>query len=116
VTRPLSVADLEDLRRAHGLLESDSFAIRLATLLGEPIEAGLRLLPEAALGSVQQTTRTALRRALRVALRTLPADAAAAELRTPLRPRRRDLALGKGRTGWSARRAASWAACSGFPV
>jgi hypothetical protein len=81
--RPLAVdavsslndAELQELRRARELLESDSLAMRAAELVGKPIELGFDLLPERAGASVQRATRAALERALRVALRTVPDQA-----------------------------------------
>jgi hypothetical protein len=71
VTESLGPEELEDLRRAKRLLESEGIAVRLTHLLGQPIERGLELLPAAAAGSVYQISRTALDRALRVAVSTL---------------------------------------------
>jgi hypothetical protein len=63
--------DLEDLNHARALLESESLAARISNLLGIPIEKGFKLLPARWAESVQDATRTALRRALDVSLKTL---------------------------------------------
>jgi len=63
--------DLEDLRRARGLLESSSLALRLTEALGQPIEKGLALLPQEVSAPVHRMTRAALDRALRVAVGSL---------------------------------------------
>ena len=70
-TACLTAQDLEDLQRAKRLLENERLAVRLAHLLGEPIEKGLELLPEAAAAAIHQASRAALDRALRVAVGTM---------------------------------------------
>jgi hypothetical protein len=71
----LTPEHLYDLRRARELLLRDNFAIRLTDIVGRPIEAGLRHLPEQTAASVQRLTRRALGRAARVALATMRRDA-----------------------------------------
>jgi len=61
----------KDLARARALLEGDSLAQALSTLLGQPIERAMDALPARASQAVQTITRQALNRALRVALRTV---------------------------------------------
>lgn len=63
--------DLEDLRRAVALLESPGLAIRLADLLGRPLEAGLRRLPADWQQRAADASRVALEKALDLALRSL---------------------------------------------
>jgi len=70
----LSGDELDELRRARALLEGESLAARVAELLGQPIERGLALLPQGAHARLQEATRRALQRALRVALGTLSAS------------------------------------------
>ncbi|MDE3155586.1 MAG: EcsC family protein [Acidobacteriota bacterium] len=66
-----TAADLDDLRRARRLLERPSLASKLTSLLGEPIERGVKLLPPAWSGLVTGATRRALQTALAVAVGTL---------------------------------------------
>jgi hypothetical protein len=70
----LTDEDREALRRAVVALEGPSFAARLAALAGRPIELLGRALPQAASDFVSDATRAALERALRYALKTIPAD------------------------------------------
>jgi hypothetical protein len=63
--------DLEDLRLAKRKLESPSLTAELSSLLGQPVEAGFRLLPKHLSGRIQTITQTALLRAMDVATRTL---------------------------------------------
>lgn len=67
----LSPRDLDDLRRARTLLESQGLAVRLTEIVGKPIEIGIGLLPARSVEVVHQVTRSALQSALRVALGTL---------------------------------------------
>jgi hypothetical protein len=67
----LSPEELEDLGKAHALLESGSLMVRLAEALGRPLEAGIKRLPERARKAVEGATRTALEQGLEVALGTL---------------------------------------------
>jgi len=62
---------MQDLRRAKGLLESTPLAMRLANLLGSPIEKGFKLLPKGWSEAVQTATRAALNKALQVAVASL---------------------------------------------
>jgi len=64
-------ADLADLRRARGLLESPGFAARAVAAVGRPIEAAFAHLPAAAHDRVQAITRKAIERALGLAVATL---------------------------------------------
>lgn len=67
--------ELIELRRARQLLEQGSFAVRLAELVGQPVEKGLTLLPGVARQRIQALTETALRKALGTALATLKPQA-----------------------------------------
>ena len=68
---PLTGDELSDLKHARELLETESLAVRLTILLGQPIEQGLKLLPEKTAQRVHQVSRAALERALRMALSTM---------------------------------------------
>jgi hypothetical protein len=70
---PLSGEELADLRRARALLSSPGVAIRMANLIGSPIEKGVRLLPERAARLVHRATHAALVRSLQIALNSLDA-------------------------------------------
>lgn len=63
--------ELADLRRARALLGSPGVAIRFASLLGTPIEKGIRLLPSGATRLIHGAARGALETALRFAVRSL---------------------------------------------
>jgi len=67
----LEPADLADLRYAKSLLENPGFTVRLASLLGAPIEKGFKILPANFSRSVQRAVQLALQTALRVALTSL---------------------------------------------
>lgn len=71
----LSPTDLEDLRRARRLLERPGLAIRLTSLIGEPIERGFERLPASWADVVTSATRNALQKALRIAVGTLDDEA-----------------------------------------
>lgn len=74
----LDPSDLEELARARQLLEKPGLAVRLTDLLGTPIERGFELLPAKWNERVQAVTRTALDRALGLALGTLDLSATGA--------------------------------------
>lgn len=69
----LADEDREALRRAVLALEGSSFVARLTALAGRPIEFLGRGLPRAASDLVSSATEAALARALRYALKTIPA-------------------------------------------
>jgi hypothetical protein len=71
--RSLSQGDLAILRRAHQHLEYPSFAARLSSVVGAPIEMTLKLLPKTWYRSFHRYAESAIERAL---------DAAIASLRT----------------------------------
>jgi hypothetical protein len=62
--------ELRDLQRAKSLLENRSFAIKLSSLLGAPIDAGFGLLPKKWSGKINRAANTALFKALEVAVAT----------------------------------------------
>jgi hypothetical protein len=74
VPTPLSTADLAALQDAHARLESPGLARKLATVLGNPIEAALDRLPEAVSQQIHKAAQGALNRALDAALKTIPAE------------------------------------------
>ena len=65
----LSPRDLADLKNAAAKLEGRSFAMTVASKVGMPVEALLRMLPVRTQGSIGGTVNTALERCLSVALR-----------------------------------------------
>lgn len=67
----MTPTDLESLRRARQLLESQSFIGQLTQYIGMPVEAAMASLPEKWLGVVQKSSRTALDKALAAAIKTL---------------------------------------------
>ena len=71
LVRPLPEDDLRALLEARRQLESPSLAARVTALLGTPIERGMELLPAGWQTTIQRATRSALERALDVALATL---------------------------------------------
>src|SRR5262245_33690241 len=68
---PLRPRDLQDLRLAKSLLEHPGLAMRLANLIGMPIEKGFNLLPKGWSNAVHSAARAALMRAVQVAVATL---------------------------------------------
>lgn len=67
----MQTEDLEDLRVAKRKLESPSLAVELAALIGQPLEAGMKLLPKRFSGQVHAITQVALLRAIDVAVGSL---------------------------------------------
>ena len=67
----LAPKDKVDLSYAKGLLENPGLTARLASVVGAPIEKGLALLPQGWSGTVQKAVRSALFRALDLAVTTL---------------------------------------------
>jgi len=63
--------EVEDLRAAKRKLESPSVAVEVAALIGQPLEAGIKLLPKRFGGQIQAVTQAALLRAIDVAVGTL---------------------------------------------
>lgn len=58
------------MQRAKSLLESRSFAIKLSSLFGAPIDAGFALLPKRWAGTINRAASAALFKALEVAVAT----------------------------------------------
>ncbi|MBN3806437.1 EcsC family protein [Paraburkholderia sp. Ac-20336] len=70
-TPSLSEQDLSALRRAKHQLESPALAMKLASIVGAPIEKLLSRIPAFANEKVADATQAALRKCLSIALRTL---------------------------------------------
>ena len=68
---PVQAEDLEALRIAKRKLESPSLAVELAALIGQPLEAGIKLLPKRFSGQVHAITQAALLRAIDIAVGSL---------------------------------------------
>lgn len=64
----LPAADTDDLRRAVALLESPSIAMRIASLVGSPVEALVKRLPKPVASRVHGAVETALTKAADAAL------------------------------------------------
>jgi hypothetical protein len=62
---------LEDLAIAKSLLEHPGLTIRLANLVGSPLEKGFALLPNKWTGAVNKATKSALMKALQFAMASL---------------------------------------------
>lgn len=67
----LDEADAADLRRAVATLEQSSLAARLSALLGRQIDFAAQIIPAPVLETVNSATMTALRFALKAAIRSL---------------------------------------------
>jgi hypothetical protein len=67
----LSAEERADLARAKALLENPGFAIRLANLLGTPIEKGFAMLPEGWARQVHKASNAAMKKGLEWSVRTL---------------------------------------------
>jgi hypothetical protein len=67
----LSKPDLADLKRAKALLENPGLAAKLSSLLGAPVEKGVKMLPVSWQKSVHKATEAALMKALDVAVTSL---------------------------------------------
>jgi hypothetical protein len=68
---PLSQGDLASLRRAKEALESPSLTMKLASLVGSPIEKLMAKMPTVAQEKIDDATQAALKKCLQLALRTL---------------------------------------------
>jgi hypothetical protein len=73
----LTPKDTEDLRRAVDCLEDASFAQRLTDAVGRPVGMLSRAMPQSARRLIAHVSETALRGALKFALRTLDLNASA---------------------------------------
>lgn len=68
VPAALSAADMDDLRRAVALLESPSIAIRIAALVGSPVEGLVKRLPKSVASRMHGAVEAALTKAADAAL------------------------------------------------
>lgn len=69
----LTRKDLEDLRQAKMLLENPGLAAKLSSMLGSPVEKGMKMLPSKMQKGIHAATEAALMKALDVAVRSLGA-------------------------------------------
>src|SRR5256886_4174379 len=70
-TGGLSAEDLRDLASAKAILENPGLTARLSNLLGSPIEKGFKMLPRGWSDTINKVSRTALLKALQVAVVTM---------------------------------------------
>jgi hypothetical protein len=68
--------DLQALKTAVALLESPSFTIRVANMLGAPVEWAMDRLPDSAAKKIQEAIHAALGKAVNGALRTMDGTSA----------------------------------------
>lgn len=85
-TPVLSPDDLNALRRAKHELESPALTMKLASIVGAPLEKLLARMPAFANEKVSDATQLALRKCLQLALRTLNRADPAASAATPDKP------------------------------
>jgi hypothetical protein len=83
---PLSADDLTALRRAKHELESPALAMKLASIVGSPMEKLISRMPSIASDKVNDATQLALRKCLQIALRTLGRPMGGAPLGVTDRP------------------------------
>ena len=94
----LTPKETEDLRRAVACLEGASFAQRLTDAVGRPVGMLSRTMPQSARRVIAHVSETALRGALKLALRTL-------DLNAPAKPANRAHKLARRRVRGGRRRA-----------
>ena len=63
--------ELADLKRAKAILENPGIAARFSSMLGSPVEAGMKMLPKKWQKTVHAATEAALMKALDVAVKSL---------------------------------------------
>ena len=73
----ISAQDLAELGAAKRLLENPGFTIKVTNLIGLPIEAGFKMLPDNWTAKVQTATQDALMLCLKGAIKTMGTDATA---------------------------------------
>ncbi|ALP61131.1 EcsC family protein [Paraburkholderia caribensis] len=83
---PLSADDLAALRRAKHELESPALTMKLASIVGSPMEKLISRMPSIASDKVNDATQLALRKCLQIALRTLGRPMGGAPLGASDRP------------------------------
>jgi hypothetical protein len=64
-------SDLAELKRAKRLLENPGLAAKLSSIVGSPVERGLKMLPASLQKGVHKATEAALMKALNVAVSSL---------------------------------------------
>jgi hypothetical protein len=88
----LTAEETEQLRQAVACLEGTSFAQRLTDAVGRPVAMLSRTMPQSARRVIAHASETALRGALKLALRTL-------DLKTPAKPANRAHQLAAAASG-----------------
>src|SRR3984957_19918798 len=88
----LTAEETEQLRQAVTCLEGTSFAQRLTDAVGRPVAMLSRTMPQSARRVIAHASETALRGALKLALRTL-------DLKTPANPAHKLAAAASGAVG-----------------
>ena len=83
---PLSQDDLATLRRAKEALESPSLTMKLASVVGSPIEKMMSKMPNVAQEKIDEATQAALKKCLQLALRTLGKSTIEGVVLPPERP------------------------------
>ncbi|MCO4875459.1 EcsC family protein [Paraburkholderia caribensis] len=83
---PLSADDLAALRRAKDELESPALTMKLASIVGSPMEKLISRMPSIASDKVNDAAQLALRKCLQIALRTLGRPMGGAPLGVSDRP------------------------------
>jgi hypothetical protein len=83
---PFSADDLAALRRAKHELESPALTMKLASIVGSPMEKLISRMPSIASDKVNDATQLALRKCLQIALRTLGRPMGGAPLGVSDRP------------------------------
>ncbi|SEA09536.1 EcsC family protein [Paraburkholderia sartisoli] len=86
VAQDLSAEDLNALRRAKHELESPALAMKLASIVGAPLEKLIARLPGVANEKVADATQVALRKCLQIALKTLGRPVGAGPFAAPDKP------------------------------
>ncbi len=71
VPTPLSPDELDSLRLAKQKLESPSFAVEIAAMIGKPLEAGIKFLPKRFNGTLARVTEAGMVRAINLAVNSL---------------------------------------------
>jgi len=67
----IDIKDIEDIKYAKSLLESENFAIKTTSIIGKPIESGLNILPNGVNDLILNATTKALEVSLKTAVTTL---------------------------------------------
>jgi hypothetical protein len=68
---PFTEKDIQEIKTAKKLLENPGIAARMTNLLGSPIEKGIEMLPDNWQEKVNNATKTAIYKALDVAVNTM---------------------------------------------